>query len=170
MKMTSAYANKLLKQLDEEKAYLLSMEKSNCVYIAPSKEEKPETEYDYAETQKKLEEINDKIVKIKHAINVSNINARIQIRDRSMTVDEILVRMAQLNKRKANLDEMRKKKEGEREGRNIFDAGTAVPEYKYLAFPMKQVREDYDRLSKEIMEMQLALDRHNQLDEFEVEM
>lgn len=29
MKMTSAYANKMLKQLDDEKAYLLTMEKSS---------------------------------------------------------------------------------------------------------------------------------------------
>lgn len=168
--MTSAYANKLLKQLDDEKAYLLSMEKSGSTYIAPAGEEKPDTDYDYQETQKKLSEIDDRIVRIKHAVNLSNVTSHIRIGDEMMTIDEILVRMAQLNKRKNILDAMRKLKDGERQGRGFFDSGVAVPEYKYLAFSMQDVREDYARISKEIMEMQLALDRHNQIDEFEVDL
>lgn len=169
MKMTSAYANKLLKQLDEEKAYLQSTEKSGCFFIAASKDNPPDIDYNYGDTEKKLEEINSRIVKIKHAISLSNITTSLTVGDVVMTVDEILVRMAQLNKRKVILDNMRKMRDGERQPRGVLDLNGGGPEYKFLAFSLKEVRDDYMRISKEIMLMQLALDRHNQLDEFEVD-
>lgn len=169
MKMTSAYANKLLKQLDEEKVFLQSMEKSGCFFIAVSKDNRPDTDYNYAETEKRLEEITDRIVKIKHAISLSNITTSLTVGDEVMTVDEILVRMAQLNKRKNVLDSLRKMRDGERQPRGVLDLNGGGPEYKFLAFSIKEVREDYSRISREIMQMQLALDRHNQLDEFEVD-
>lgn len=33
MKMTSAYANKLLRQLNEEKEFLLNQEENSCTYV-----------------------------------------------------------------------------------------------------------------------------------------
>ena len=33
MEMTSAYANKLLRQLNEEKEFLLNQEENSCTYV-----------------------------------------------------------------------------------------------------------------------------------------
>lgn len=168
MKVTSAFCNKMLKQLDEEKAYLLTMEKTGNTFIASSAEEGKAPEYDYRKTQQELEELDDKIMKIKHAVNLSNATTMLQIGDESMTVDMILVKMAQLNRRKTILDSMRKMRNGERAQRRLVGS-ELVPEYTFLNFNQNDVRKDYERISGEIMKMQLVLDRHNQVDEFEVD-
>lgn len=49
-----------------------------------------------------------KVCRIKHAINVSNASASIDIGGEIMSVDVILIRMSQLSKRRNMLDKMRK--------------------------------------------------------------
>ena len=111
MQMTSAYANKMLKQLEEEKEYWTNKESESYLYTAAVDEEPVIPDYDYAEVAGKIEEIDQKICRIKHAINLSNANAEINVDGEMMSADVILVRMAQLNKRKAILDGMRKQQE-----------------------------------------------------------
>ena len=105
-KMTSAYANKVLKKLNDDKNYYLNMEEEGQVYVAAIDEEPVIPDYDYEVVSAKIAEIDEKIVKIKHAINVVNATSKIAVGDSDMTVDSILVRMAQLNKRKMVLDKM----------------------------------------------------------------
>ena len=71
-KMTSAYANKMLRKLNEDKGFWLSKEKEGYLYVAALDEEPVIPEYDYEEVSKNVSEIDAKIVKIKHAINVTN--------------------------------------------------------------------------------------------------
>lgn len=47
-------------------------------------------------------------MKIRHAINLSNTTTVLQIGDKELTVDSILIRMPQLQAVKDRLDEMRK--------------------------------------------------------------
>ena len=56
-----------------------------------------------------IDEIDRKIVTIKHALNLTNATAKVQVGEQEMSIDGILIRMAQLNKRKAVLDDMRKR-------------------------------------------------------------
>jgi len=107
-KMTSAYANKMLRKLNEDKDFWGTKELAGFVYVAALDEEPVIPEYDYAEVARNIEEIDKKIVKIKHAINVTNAANEVAVGEKKMTVDTILVRMAQLNKRKMVLDNMRK--------------------------------------------------------------
>ena len=100
VKMTSAYANKVLKKLNDDKNFYLNKEEEGQVYVAAIDEEPVIPDYDYAEVSAKIAEIDEKIVKIKHAINVVNATNKIAVGDSEMIVDTILVRMAQLNKRK----------------------------------------------------------------------
>ena len=55
-----------------------------------------------------IDEIDRKIVTIKHTLNLTNATAKVQIGNQEMSIDSILIRMARLNKRKAVLDDMRK--------------------------------------------------------------
>ena len=168
-KMTSAYANKMLKSLEEDKAYWVNKEDTSRVYVASINEEPVIPDYDYAEVAAIIAEIDEKIVTIKHAINLANATATVSVGDREMSVDTILIRMAQLNKRKAVLDIMRKQLPKERVDRVSFGSRNPVPEYCYINYDLDLVKKEYERISGAIMEMQIALDYYNQTVQFEVD-
>ena len=169
MKMTSAYANKLLKNLADEKSYWTGKEISSRTYIAAINEEPVIPEYDYSAMSETLNEIDRKTIIIKHALNLANATAKIPIGDTEMSVDSILVRMAQLNSRRTTLDIMRKCLPKMREKEYSFNSRNAVPEYRYTNYDPELVKQDYERISGEIMEMQIALDRYNQTFLFEAD-
>ena len=112
-KMTSAYANKKLKSLEEDKAFWVNKEATSCTYIAAINEEPVIPEYDYLEVAQIIEDIDAKIAVLKHAINLNNAMAKVPVGDEKMSIDTILVKMAQLNKRKNILDMMRKHPSGD---------------------------------------------------------
>ncbi|MCF0228832.1 MAG: hypothetical protein HUJ76_03955 [Parasporobacterium sp.] len=168
-KMTSAYANKMLKSLEEDKTFWTNREAASSTYVAAVNEEPVVPEYDYAETAAVIAEIDEKIAAIKHAINVTNALAKVQVGDKEMSVDTILIRMAQLNKRKAILDGMRKQLPKARVEQYSYGSRNTVPEYKYINYDPDVVKKDYETVSRTIMEMQMALDRYNQTVQFDVE-
>lgn len=168
-KMTSAYANKVLKKLAEDKEYWRKKETCSCTYIAATDEEPVIPDYDYATVAAEIEAIDEKIVKIKHAINVNNVMNQIAVGDTQMSIDEILVKMAQLNKRKALLDQMRKKEPKSRLNSGMFSVRKSAPEYEYINYDLDLVKSEYGRIDAEIAAMQIALDKYNQTFEFEVQ-
>ena len=85
-----------------------------------------------------------------------------------MSVDTILIKTAQLNKRKSILDHMRKQLPKSRE-ENSYMSKNAVPEYRYINYDLELIRNEYERVSKLIMDMQTALDKYNQTVEFDVD-
>ena len=103
-KITSAYANKMLRSLEEDKAFWVNKEASSSTYVAAVNEEPVIPEYDYMTVAHTIDEIDRKIITIKHALNLTNATAKVQVGEQEMSIDSILVRMAQLNKRKAVLD------------------------------------------------------------------
>lgn len=169
MKMTSALANKLLKQLDEDKMFHLNRENTSSTYVAAVGEEPVIPEYNYSETQAELERIDEKIQAIKHAINLANVTSKVDVLGKEYTVDTVLVRMAQMSRRKATLDYMRKLLPKERkEAQRYVSNRSNVPEYRYINYDLDLVKAEYEKISEEIMAMQIALDKHNQTFEFEV--
>ncbi len=168
-KMTSAYANKMLKKLKEDLDFYIEQETEGQSYIAALDEEPLVPEYDYAEISAKIAEINEKVVIIKHAINVVNTTCKIDVNGVMMTVDSVLIRMAQLNKRKYTLDAMRKRQKKERVSSGMFISKKTSPEYRYINYDLDCVHRDYDRIDNEISVMQIALDKFNQTYEFDVD-
>lgn len=167
-KMTSAYANKMIKSLEEDKAFWVNKEATSSTYVASINEEPVVPEYDYTEVVATIAELDEKIAIIKHALNVSNATAKVPVGDREMSIDTILIRMAQLNKRKAVLDQMRKQLPKARE-EQAYMSRNAVPEYRYINYDLELVKGEYEAVSNTIMEMQMALDKYNQTVQFEVE-
>ena len=170
LKMTSAYASKLLKKLTDERNYLANIENSRNTYFADEGTEPVIPDYDYHETKQKISNLNDKIMMIRHAINLSNTTTLLQIGDKELTVDSVLIRMPQLQAVKERLDDMRKNQQKEltrwRRWRYSIDEKAEI---KYANYNIEDAKADYDKISSEIMMMQLALDRHNQTAEFEVD-
>lgn len=167
-KMTSAYANKLIKQLTEEKSYWSSKEREGYVYKVATDEEPFVPDYDYEAVSAIMEEIDTKVRIIKHAINLNNIINQVQVGEELMTIDSILVKMSQLNNRKMMLDMMRKLPEKSRVNLSVFGKNMAQ-EYQYVNFDLEKVKADFEKISDEIMAMQIALDKYNQTFEFEVD-
>ena len=86
-----------------------------------------------------------------------------------MTADMILVRMAQLNVRKQMLDNMRKQSPKKRIDSVSFSTRKTSPEYQYINYDLELIKEAYERTDTEIAQMQMALDKYNQIVEFDVE-
>ena len=180
-KITSAYANKMLRSLEEDKAFWVNKEAASSTYVAAVNEEPVIPEYDYMTIANTIDEIDRKIVTIKHTLNLTNATAKVQVGNQEMSIDSILIRMAQLNKRKAVLDDMRKRLPKMRVYSNSFSSSGSVPEYKYINYDLEisacithdvlleVIRQEYDRISNTIMEMQIALDRYNQTVLFDVD-
>jgi hypothetical protein len=61
-KMTSAYANKVLKKLNDDKDFYLNKEQEGQIYVAALDEEPVIPDYDYAEVSAKIAEIDEKII------------------------------------------------------------------------------------------------------------
>ena len=168
-KMTSAYANKMIRTLEEEKSLWVTKEKESCTYVAAVNEEPVIPEYDYAEVSEKIREIDEKIAIIKHAINLSNSTAKVLVGGTVMSVDTILIRMAQLSRRKQVLDLMRKALPKSRVESRGYYGRNATPEYCYTNYDPEQVKKDFEIISASLMEMQMALDNYNQTEQFDVD-
>ena len=156
-KLTSAAANKLIKKLEDQKDYLLSLEENNSTYIMTEGESAVIPEYDYQKTAEEISNLDERIRQLKHAVN--QFNCTTVLPEIGKTIDEVLVEMAQLNRRKFTLDMMRKKPEKERL------VGSHARNY-----DQKQVCSDYDKITERIMELQMALDICNQTQVFEVQL
>lgn len=171
MKITSSYANKLLKQFEEEKNYWVQKEQDSCFYEAAEGEEPVIPDYDYEKVSETIRELDRKTVVVKHALNKSNALAEIPVDGRIMSVDEILVTMAQLNNRKYQLDSLRRRLPKERmQLRSVTSARVAIPEYRYANYDIEAAKRDFEAVSAEILKLQMALDLYNQTVQFEVEL
>ena len=62
MKVTSAYANKMLKKLNEEKEFWITKERESMVYTAAIDEDPVIPDYDYNEVTGKIRQIDRKSV------------------------------------------------------------------------------------------------------------
>ena len=93
--ITSAYANKMLKSLEEDKAFWVNKEAASSSYVAAINEEPVIPEYDYSEVASMITAIDEKIAIIKHALNVTNATAKVQVGNSEMSIDTILIKMAQ---------------------------------------------------------------------------
>lgn len=168
MKATSASANKMIRKLTEDKEFWLNKERSSCVYTVATEEEPVIPDYSYPEVSAKIAEIDEKILSIRHALNVNNASNQIRVGERTMTVDMILIRMAQLNNRKFMLDKMRKREPKKRLEARQYSQKKTVIEYEYVNYDLEEVKADYEKTDAEIEALQLALDRYNQTVEIEI--
>ena len=166
--MTSAYANKMLRSLEEDKAFWVNKEAASYTYVVAVNEEPVVPEYDYAEVATTIANIDEKIAIIKHALNVTNATTKVLVGDVEMSIDTILIKMAQLNKRKSVLDVMCKQLPKARVEQRAYMSRNSVPEYKYINYDLELIKQEYESISGKIMEMQMVLDKYNQTVQFEV--
>lgn len=167
MKMTVSDAITMVKTIQRDIRLLLKDEENNSMFNAANIENAEELRpaYDFAETQKKLCEYEEKIRKIKHAVNVFNTTTVLPGFDK--TVDEMLVYMPQLTERVSKLREMYFAPERERV--EAYNKATTYIDYRYTNYNKEQVTEEYKKLNNYLTRAQKALDKLNLTETFEVD-
>ena len=166
-KMTSAQANKRIKQLKDQIRLLESQEKNLISFIAATTENVEEVRpaYSYEETAARYDEMETAIRKIKHALN--RFNASTVPEGTDMTIDEILVFLPQATDRLRKLSAMLSrpaKLRAEDTGR------TSIIEYEYLNYDLAAVQRDYDALMEKKTKVMTALDLANNTLLFDVDL
>ena len=168
MKVTSAQASKLLKKLNEEYSALIKKERLSSTFLAASGED-PESlrpAYDYADTQRKLAEIEKKVRTVRHALNLFNSTHTVPGFD--MTVDQILVYIPQLTSKISKLSEMKSKLPKMRVD-DRYGKSSNIIDYTYVNYDLKKVESDFEKASDELSKAQIALDTLNTTEVFEIE-
>lgn len=164
MKYTSAQAAKELRRLSDQHRDLLSQEYMAKEFSACMGEdvESVRPAYNYAATQAELAAMEERIRRLKHALNVFNTTTVVP--DFSMTVDEMLVYLPQLTARKNKLARMKAVLPKTRAGTPVGN----YPDYRYANYDIEAVTAEYDGVAKELAAAQSALDLLNNTITFEV--
>ncbi len=167
MKITSTKAAKLLRQLNEELRTLQVRESNSNSFVASLGEEPDSVrpEYDYEKMQIAQEEVENKIRKVKHAINV--FNSTTIIPEFNITIDEMLVYLPQLTKRCGKLSEMKDALPKVRERAGF--GGSNIIDYRYANYDIEKVNSDFITLSETLSKAQTALDYINNTMEFDID-
>ena len=167
MKYTCAEAAKILRKLNEDLKVLRMKEEKGYRFTAAIDEdlESARPVYDYLQAQEEQRRIEEKIRKVKHAINCFNINTVIPEFD--MTIDEMLVYIPQLSEKKRKLTEMASFLPKERVS-NVYQA-TKIIEYTYTNYDLQKAADDLARISDELARAQTALDVINNSGQLEID-
>lgn len=169
MKYTSSQAGKMLRKLNDDYAALLKKEELSKDFLVSLGENSDSVrpEYDFLSTQTELEEIERKIRIVKHALNV--FNSQTKIPEFGITIDEMLVLIPQLSKRKQKLAAMKGKLPKMREQSGYSRVSTVV-EYRYLNYEVPQVENEYEKVVELLAKAQMALDLVNNSQTLEIEL
>lgn len=164
--MTSATANKMLKQLNNDLAYAYQQENQDNTYIRISGETPIIPDYNIHSKRAEITAIQDRIIRVKHALNA--FNARCVVPNTGgLTIDQVLVKMSMLNREKTQMESMRAIPK--QRPRQTLRCTSNTPEYDVANFDPKEAGEYYNEVSKKLTNMQLALDAVNSTETFEVD-
>ncbi len=154
-------AMKEIKALEEEKHILLENEERRNKISYKEGEEKVETGYSYADTRKRVDELDTKIRKIRSALALANCTVRLEGFD--ATIGEGLVMLAQWNAEYCRLSDMASERQV---CRRITANG--VLEYTECLFDVEAVAAAANELKRRIGSLQVAIDRANLLNCVEI--
>lgn len=168
MRMTSAEAAKLLRKLNEELDNVLLMEQQSREFLASIGEdvESVRPAYDYEMVQNQIESLEARIRQVKHAINSFNLVQEVPGFG-GMTIDQMLVYIPQLSRRKAKLSLMQQRLPKQRE-RVSYGRGSQIIDYSYANYDLETVKADYEKVSEELAQAQTALDLVNTTAQLEI--
>lgn len=163
--VTSAEAAKILAKLNDERDTMLSQENSLAYFLCASSENPDDNrpDYDMEQYHQQILVLEDKIRRVKHAISLFNVSHKVEGFD--LTIDETLVAIPQLNERRRNLRYMAQALPRER--KEI--SNTPVIDYSYANFDPKKAKAEYDAVCDRISKLQLALDKVNQTEKFDID-
>lgn len=164
MQVTSAEANKLLKKIYNEREAIYEKERERERYHAAVGEDPDELKPDYNldEIRKEIEDLNRDEMEIKHALNLFNATTKVG-GGYNYTIDQVLIRLPQLNTELRRLDTMRMRPSKIRAG-----ITGSVIDYIYTSYDPDAANEYHWSVQEEIDELQIALDKVNTTVKFDI--
>lgn len=166
MKVTSSQANKILNKLRDDLAYITTKENQSRVFNAAVGEDVEDVrpEYNYADTQTAIDDLDAKIRKVKHTINVFNTTTVLP--ELGITIDEALVLIPQLSRKKSKLNDMKSRLPRTRV--NNFRSSNVI-DYEIANYDIAAVEKDYDAVVEQLSKVQTTLDLVNDTVTFELD-
>ena len=167
IKVTSDAANKLIKKLEQEKGILTDKISKMSTFIVAITENydqikaEQEAEFNLNETISQIDEIDKKIITIRHAKYVFNNSV---VMKNGLTVGDNIIRLAILEREKgiySGLATRQKKKRNTSLNKDI--------EYTYLNYDLEDAKKKYDSVYTEISEIQEELNIVNSSAEYKFE-
>ena len=167
MKLTSAEAAKVLRKMNDDLNDLWSRESMSQSFVAAVSEnvEDVRPEYDFAKTRAEEAVLSERIRKLKHAINV--FNSTTVIPEWNITIDEMLVLIPQLTRKRDRLSMMKNRLPKERVEAGMRTASNII-DYRYANYDIAAAQAEYDEASNRLAKAQTALDLVNSTVTFEV--
>ena len=168
MRVTSAQAAKLLRQLNDELRALQIKETNSSSFVAAIQEdiESVRPAYSFKEMRIAQDELAKKIRNVKHAINV--INTVTVVPNFDMTIDEMLVYLPQLSIECDTLSKMRDAMPKIRVSNGYSSSGSII-DYRYANYDIEEVGRYYTELSETLAKAQTSLDLVNNTVEFDID-
>lgn len=170
MKCTSAEAAKMIRKFTEERRALL-MREQKCKMFNAALGEDIETvrpAYDFAAMQADIAAVEEKIRRVKHAINVFNTTTAVPGFD--MTIDEVLVYLPQLTETKDRLSEMAAVLPKTRAGLGAFMSNASVIDYEYANYVPEDAEAALEAVSDRLAAVQTALDLVNSTVQMDIDL
>lgn len=166
MLVTSAEANKKLKQLKEEKNNIETAAKKSATFSAAVGEdvESLRPVFDYDEYITKCASVAAEIRDLKHKINQFNITTEVPGFD--MTIDQMLAYIPFLTGVKQEAYEMMSRLPKERKDSRYNSS--PIIDYIITNYPIEKAAETFEKVSEELSRAQLALDTVNTTVRFEI--
>ena len=169
-KCTSAEAAKILRRLRLEKDAIESKEMRQTTYVStadPSDMALARPDYDYAKTQKTLQEYDHRILTIRHALNLFNLTT--EVPGTGMTIDQVLIYLPQLSERVRKLQNLGRELPRERlSGRDCTFGSQHLVEYRFTNYDPEEALADGKAAEEELARIQTALDLVNSTMELEI--
>ena len=164
---TSAEAGKLVRKIEDEiKRQMLTEKKSRSFVVASGEDvESLRPKYDFAATQRRIDELQEALRIVKHAINQFNLTHTLPGFD-GLTIDQALIMLPQLNARKAKYLDMVNRLPKERIGG--LHSRSNIIEYDIANYDIEEVEREYKELADRLAKMQLALDTVNTTEKMEI--
>lgn len=161
--ITSDGAKKLLDTLEKEKQKIYTEISDLATYIVATTENEEELrpEFDLEQCIKDLDLIDEKVLAIRHARNIFNTSTELPC---GLTIDEALVKLAQLNNRSSKYSTWASRQPKKR---NVSYNSQTI-EYIYTNYDIPAARERDKALTEEIHKLQEELNFINSTRGFEI--
>lgn len=164
--ITSDGVDKLIDKYNADIEELTDEINNRAVYTAAVTEDEKELApaFDFCDTVKSIEILEDKVIKLKHARAMFNTTTEVY---NGMTVDMCLTRMNMIMRQKGMYAKYAKKLPKERVNSRL--QATKEIEYVYTNYEISDAKRKYMALQDELLEIRKALNVVNSSKEFEVD-